>query len=71
MRSEHDIACPFCGHIMTDDEIYNDPTDLWALAPNEDESEVVCPSAVCGETFIVKGSYRAIYETEKPEADDE
>ena len=63
------IVCPHCRHAMTDDEMHNDPTDLYALAPNEDEADVECPA--CSSHFIVEGRYVPVYETRKPERDDD
>ena len=63
-----EITCPHCNHVMTDDEMYNDPTDLYAIAPHEAEAEVECPS--CDSYFIVQGSYIPQYETRKPDEDE-
>jgi predicted RNA-binding Zn-ribbon protein involved in translation (DUF1610 family) len=61
-------TCPHCGHAMTDDEMCSnsylpgsDGDDLWGLAPNEGRTHVVCPSALCGKGYYVKGGYTPKY----------
>lgn len=71
---EHDTqnrltpTCPHCGHAMTDDEMCgnaylkgSDGDDLWALAPREDRTYVICPSLLCGKGYYVQGGYTPKY----------
>jgi uncharacterized C2H2 Zn-finger protein len=55
--------CPHCGHVMDTDEMsYGAPTcdaDLFALAPNEDQAVIKCPS--CDAEFWVQGGYTPHY----------
>ena len=72
--TEHDTyeritpTCPQCGHEMTDDEMSSnqyvdgdDGDDLWALAPEEGRTKVVCPSVLCEKPYYVQGGYRPQY----------
>ena len=63
------IVCPYCEHVMTDGEMYNDPTDLYAIAPDEGQADVECQA--CSAYFVVEGGYIPVYETRKPESDDD
>lgn len=55
------VTCPHCDHEYTPDEMSDCQTDLWALAPREEVTDLQCP--VCDESFFVKGSYRPQYTT--------
>lgn len=60
--------CPHCGYELTYDDMSNaSKADLYALAPNEDTAEVVCPQ--CDEEYVVQGGYRPHY-TSAPSYDD-
>jgi len=72
--SEHDTyarpqpTCPHCGHAMTDDEMSgnryvdgDDGDDLWALAPEEGRTKVICPYVLCEKPYFVQGGYRPQY----------
>lgn len=61
--------CPHCGHEFDTDDMNANPGDLWALAPNEGQAEVICPDVLCGETFHVQGGYRPQYTTAISEDD--
>lgn len=61
-------TCPHCGHAMTDDEMCSnsylkgsDGDDLWALAPHEGRTHVICPSLSCGKGYYVQGGYTPKY----------
>jgi hypothetical protein len=61
-------VCPHCGHEMTDDEMGknqytdgDDGDDLWALAPEEGRTKVVCPHVLCEKPYFVRGSYKPQY----------
>ena len=60
-RTESSIYCPYCEHELTDDEMYSNEVDLYALAPNEEDAAIDCPN--CSEKFTVHGSYKPVYET--------
>ena len=60
--------CPHCGHEMTDEEMSSnqyvegdDGDDLWALAPREDRTYVICPSVTCGKGYYLQGGYTPKY----------
>jgi hypothetical protein len=60
----HDIRCPFCCHVMTDDEMCrnqylkgSDGDDLYGIAPREERTHVVCPNVTCGKGYYVQGGY--------------
>jgi uncharacterized Zn-finger protein len=55
------VTCPHCDHEYTSDEMNECQTDLWALAPREETTDLECPA--CDKTFFVKGSYRPQYTT--------
>lgn len=58
--------CPICGHILSDEEMNNSEDDLWAMAPNEAEADITCPS--CGEVYLCIGGYLPTYiSTTNPE----
>lgn len=70
------IVCPHCGHEMTDDEmganhyaVGSDGDDLWALAPEEGRTKVVCPSVLCEKPYYVQGGYVPQYTTAIDEDD--
>ncbi|MBN3822313.1 hypothetical protein G3O00_01600 [Burkholderia sp. Ac-20384] len=70
------IVCPHCGHAMTDDEMCSnsyldgsDGDDLYGIAPNEERTHVVCPSALCGKGYYVQGHYLPQYTTAIDEDD--
>jgi len=61
-------TCPHCGHAMTDDEMSGNRyvegdagDDLWALAPQEGRTKVVCPSVLCEKQYFVRGGYTPKY----------
>lgn len=43
--------------------MYVHPHDLYALAQNEETTDVVCPS--CKKTYYVQGGYHPFYECSK------
>ena len=55
------LPAPHCDHEYTSDEMNECQTDLWALAPREETTDLECPA--CDKTFFVKGSYRPQYTT--------
>lgn len=60
--------CPACGHAMTTDEMLDHGgEDLFALAPDEQMTEIECPA--CAVTFHCQGGYRPIYTTALNEDD--
>jgi len=63
-------VCPHCGHEMTDDEMSgnryvegDDGDDLWALAPQEGRTKVVCPNVLCEKPYFMRGGYTPKYTT--------
>lgn len=67
------IKCPHCNHEFDDDDMMDctvSEIDLYALATNEDCTDVNCPN--CKMKFTVQGGYTPYYEsTELEENDDE
>ena len=60
--------CPACFHSMTtDDMLSRHDDDLFAVAPNEHQVEIECPS--CGVTFHCQGGYVPHYTTALDEDD--
>lgn len=55
------VICPHCDHEFTADEMNECDEDLWALAPNEECTDLECP--VCDQPFYVKGGYKPLYTT--------
>ena len=64
-------TCPHCGHELDVDEMGYGASvcenDLWALAPNEGRSVVVCP--VCDKQYWVQGGYQPHYTSAFSEED--
>lgn len=56
-------TCPHCGHELDHDEMHisfgASTSDLYALAPDEDEAVVKCPR--CDKEYAVKGGYTPHY----------
>lgn len=61
--------CPDCGHAMTTEEMLGNEVDLFALAPNEGRTEIVCPNVTCGSHYHCQGSYRPEYTSAMDECD--
>jgi ribosomal protein S27E len=59
------VECPHCGDIQSDDHLYKQDDDIYALAPNGDFSTIKCEG--CGNEFWVSGGYIPQYETFKTE----
>jgi len=53
--------CPHCDFEFGADEMLNAGVDLYALAPNEEEADIICP--YCDQNFVVKGGYIPTYTT--------
>ena len=62
-RTMKTIKCAHCGYEFNVDDILRSETDLWALCPNEEETEATCP--ICGEVFWIMGGYGPTYKTFK------
>jgi len=60
MRSNK-VICPHCNHVFTDEDMERAREDLWAIAPEEGDTEETCPS--CEKLFFIKGTYKPVYET--------
>lgn len=61
--SEEAPTCPVpsCGYSLTIDDMMGHDPDLFALAPDEGRTTIVCPS--CGVTYHCQGWYRPRYTT--------
>lgn len=54
--------CPHCGHEFSHDDMeQEDAADLFALAPQEETTDIQCP--ICDQAFVVKGGYTPHYTT--------
>ena len=51
--------CPFCGHILSDNEMNAEEKDLWAIAPNEEDADIFCPK--CDKQYLCRGGYLSTY----------
>ncbi len=56
-------TCPHCGHAMTDDEMLQDPGDLYRLPWLEGTGSTTCPK--CDQTYHVQGGYIPHYTSAK------
>lgn len=54
-------TCPSCRHELDNDEMNGQVTDLWALAPDEGRTHIVCPG--CHITYYCQGGYVPTYTT--------
>lgn len=54
-------VCPHCGHELDTEEMLACREDLFALAPDEGETELTCPA--CDAEFVVQGGYTPHYTT--------
>jgi uncharacterized C2H2 Zn-finger protein len=61
------VTCPHCDHEFTSDDMCSAAEDLWAIAPDEGETECTCPS--CDKEFFVRGSYIPVWTSYKTEDD--
>lgn len=61
----NNIICPHCQYPLDDDDMMQADCDLWAIAPNQEDAEVDCPS--CKQRFWVRGGYKPEYEMFKTE----
>jgi hypothetical protein len=62
-----DIICPFCQATQSDDHMYKQDEDMYALAIKQIATEMNCE--ICKKEFWVMGSYIPQYETFKTEED--
>lgn len=60
-------TCPHCGHTMTDDEMLQDPGDLYRLPWLEGAGSTDCPK--CQKTYYVQGGYIPHYTSVKTEVE--
>ena len=56
-----EVICPHCDHPYDADDMNSAGEDLWALAPNESDADIKC--VICGDEFVIRGSYRPVYST--------
>lgn len=63
------IQCPHCEHEYTDTDMENSHYDLWAICPNEETVDEICPN--CKKSFLIRGGYIPEYVTFITEEDEE